>query len=72
MKQIVIKIPDNKYLAFISHVKSKFTDIQIVEKKAKTKDVSEEDSTFETTLLSEKSLAEDWLSDEDNRWGEVL
>ena len=61
MKQVVLNIPDNKYLAFINHVKSKFTYIQI-----------EEDSTYETMLLSEKSLAEDWLSDEDNKWDEVL
>ena len=68
MKQVVLNIPDNKYLAFISHIKSKFADIQIKEKKSKTKD----DSTYETMLLSEKSLAKDWLSDEDNRWDEVL
>ena len=72
MKQVVLNIPDNKYLAFISHIKSKFADIQIKEKKSKTKEVIEEDSTYETMLLSEKSLAKDWLSDEDNRWDEVL
>jgi hypothetical protein len=72
MKQVILNIPDNKYLAFISHIKSKFADIQIKEKKSKTKDGIEEDSTYETMLLSEKSLAEDWLSDEDNRWDEVL
>lgn len=73
MKQVVLNIPDNKYLAFIKHIKSKFTDIQIKEKKSKTKeDTIEEDSTYETMLLSEKSLAKDWLSDEDNRWDEVL
>ena len=72
MKQVVLNIPDNKYLAFINHVKSKFVDIQIKEKKSKAKDVAEEDSTYEAMLLSEKSLAEDWLSDEDNRWDEVL
>ncbi len=72
MKQVILNIPDNKYLAFISHIKSKFADIQIKEKKSKTKNVIEEDSTYETMLLSEKSLAEDWLSDEDNRWDEVL
>jgi hypothetical protein len=38
----------------------------------KTKEVIEEDSTYETMLLSEKNLAKDWLSDEDNRWDEVL
>ncbi|MBN2275762.1 MAG: hypothetical protein JXK95_15640 [Bacteroidales bacterium] len=73
MKQVVLNIPDNKYLAFINHIKSKFADIQIKEKKSKTtEEVSEEDSLYETMLLSEKSLAEDWLSDEDSRWDEVL
>lgn len=73
MKQVVLNIPDNKYLDFISHVKSKFADIQIREKKSKTKEnIIEEDSTFETMLLSENSLAKDWLSEEDNRWDEVL
>jgi hypothetical protein len=73
MKQIVIDIPDNKYLAFISHIKSKFADIQIREKKSKVKEnIFNEDSALQTMLLSEKSLAEDWLSDEDNKWDEVL
>ncbi len=73
MKQVILSIPDNKYLAFINHVRSKFTDIQIKEKKSKAKEnIIEKDSTYETMLLSEKSLAEDWLSDEDNRWDEVL
>jgi hypothetical protein len=26
----------------------------------------------ESTLMSEQSLAEDWLSDEDNRWDNLL
>lgn len=26
----------------------------------------------EVTLIAEKSLAEEWLSDEDNRWDKVL
>jgi hypothetical protein len=72
MKQVVLNIPDNKYLAFINHIKSKFADIQIKEKKSKPYDVTEDDNTYEIMLLSEKSLAEDWLSDEDNRWDEVL
>ena len=71
MKQVILNIPDNKYLAFISHIKSKFADIQIKEKKT-NKDGTEEDSTYETMLLAEKNLAEDWLSVEDNRWDEVL
>ena len=72
MKQVVLNIPDNKYLAFIDHVRSKFTDIQIKEKKSKIKGGIKKDSTWETMILSEKSLSEDWLADEDNRWDEVL
>ena len=73
MKQVVLNIPDKEYLAFIQHIKSKFTDIQIEEKDSKNKEqVAEEDSTYETMLFSEKSLAQDWLSDEDNRWNEVF
>jgi hypothetical protein len=74
MKQVIITIPDNKYLAFISHIKSKFADIKIKEKKAMVKEelTEEEDSAYEIMLLSENSLAEDWLSDEDKRWDEVL
>jgi hypothetical protein len=73
MKQLVINIPDNKYLAFLSHIKSKFSDIEIKEKKsAVNEEVAEDDSLYEIMILSEKSLAKDWLSDEDNRWDEVL
>jgi hypothetical protein len=45
MKKVVLNIPDNKYLAFINHVRSKFTDIQIKEKKSKTKEVIEKKTT---------------------------
>jgi methionine-rich copper-binding protein CopC len=72
MKQVILNIPDNIYLAFINHVKSKFTGVQIKEKKSETKDITGEDTSYETMFLSEKSLAEDWLSDEDDRWDEVL
>lgn len=71
MKQVIINIPDNKYLEFINHIKSRFTDIQIEVSNTK-RDYIEDDSTYENMLLSEKSLEEDWLSDEDNRWDEVL
>ena len=72
MKQVIIKIPDKIYLDFINYVKSKFADIQIKEQKPETKEVEEKESIYETMLLSEKSLVEDWLSDEDNRWDDVL
>lgn len=73
MKQLIINIPDNKYLAFLNHIKSKFSDIKIEEKKsAFNEEVAEEESVYEIMILSEKSLAKDWLSEEDNRWDEVL
>ena len=72
MKEVTIKIPDKKYLAFIKYIKSKFTDIQIEEKNKKYNELTGDDDTYDNMLLSGKSLAEDWLSNEDNRWDEVL
>jgi len=73
MKQVVLNIPDKTYLDFINHIKSKFADIEIKERiAAPNEEVAEEGGIYETLLLSEISLAEDWLSDEDNRWDEVL
>lgn len=71
MRQLVINIPDDKYHAFIDYVKSKFTDIQIKENKI-YRQLGADDSTLEIMLLAEKSLAEEWLSDEDNRWDDKL
>jgi len=73
MRQIIINIPENKYVAFINHIKRKFSDIQIKEKKTTGEEkISDVYSIEETLLLSEESLAEDWLSDADNKWDEVL
>ena len=72
MKQVILNIPDNKYIYFINNIKNKFADIQIKQKKSKNKNLIEEDSIYETLFLSEKSLAEEWLSDEDERWDKVL
>ena len=73
MKQITLYIPDNQYHALIQYIKNKFTNVRITEEKSKPiEEVAEEDSVYETLLLSEKTLAEDWLSEEDNRWDEVL
>lgn len=73
MKQIVLNIPDSKYAAFINHIRSKFSYIQIKENKVKYKEsITKEDDDSEILLLSEKGLSEDWLSNEDNRWDEVL
>lgn len=72
MKQLILNIPDHKYTAFINLLKSKFSDIQIKSTYNKTSEAQEEEGIYEFSLLSEKSLAEDWLSEEDNRWDEVL
>ena len=49
-----------KYISFIKSIKPK-TQIE-------TKDTQID----EVTLISERSLSEEWLSDEDNRWDLVL
>lgn len=72
MKQVVLFIPDNKYHDFINHVRNSFKDIQIKEKNIDNNVVAEDDNPYETALLSENSLTEDWLTDEDDRWDEVL
>jgi hypothetical protein len=72
MKQVVLNIPDNKYLDFIKHMRNKFAYIQIKEKKQITNELFEEEGTYDTLPLSEKSLEEDWLTEEDCRWDEVL
>ncbi len=72
MKQVVLNIPDNKYLDFIEHMRNKFAYIQIKEKKQITNELFEEEGTYDTLPLSEKSLEEDWLTEEDTRWDKVL
>jgi len=72
MIKIILNVPDKEYSRFIDHIKRKFSNIQIKEKNSSDNSYTEEEITNETSLLSEKSLAEDWLSDEDNRWDEVL
>ena len=70
MKQVVLNIPDNKYLDFIKHLKNNFTDIQIKEKSKE--DSIDEGSAYETMLLSENSLAKDWLlPEEDEAWKDL-
>ncbi len=72
MNQIIITI-DSKvspnyafdFLKKINFIKS--IRIKNAERKAKKDTVIDEIS-----LLSEKSLAEDWLSEDDNRWDKVL
>ena len=72
MKQIVLNIPDHQYRDFIRFIRSRFSDIRIGEENSGAPELAEEDNIYASMLLSEKSLAEDWLSDEDQRWDEVL
>ena len=72
MKQIIINIPDADYRSFIKYIKRKFTGIHIEENKSGNKNAYPDSSSDDVLIFSEKSLAEDWLSDEDNRWDDVL
>ncbi len=74
MRQVVINIPEKKYPAFIDHIKSRFADISIKEQgsTSKKKGTPLRKLPSESSLLSEISLSEDWLSDDDNRWDDVL
>ncbi len=68
MKQIIVDIPDNLYTSFINFIRDKFSGIRITEKES-PENMAEQESTYETMLLSEKSLARDWLlPEEDNAW----
>ena len=71
MKQIVINVPEDKYQEFLNHIKEKFSDIQISKTDEDIKNYELSDA-YESMLLSEKSLAEEWLSDKDNRWDDLL
>ncbi len=68
--QFVITIDDHvsqdfalNFLKNVNFIKS------IKPRKEKGDKVSEID---EVTLMSEKALSEDWLSEEDNRWDKIL
>lgn len=72
MKQIILNIPENKYPEIIKRLKHEFSDIEIRENLPDKNIANEEQSDYDIQVLSEKSLADEWLSDEDNRWDEVL
>ncbi len=72
MKQIILNIPENKYPEILKRLKHEFSDIEIRESLLDRNIANEEQSNYDIQVLSEKSLAEEWLSDEDNRWDEVL
>ena len=72
MKEVTLNIPEKEYNRFIDHIKREFSNIQIKEKRSSDNRYPEDEITNEVAVLSEKSLAEDWLSDEDDKWDEIL
>jgi hypothetical protein len=80
MVRIVIEIPDHRVAFFMELIKNlgikkvqKLSDMEKREQKTNVKESkTDEENIDETIILSEKNLAEDWLSEEDNRWDEVL
>ena len=69
-KQFVITIDDKVSVDFALDFLKNINFIKSIRprKKNEKKDLQ----TDEITLLSEKTLMEDWLSEEDNRWDQVL
>lgn len=72
MKEAVLTIRDEKYFACMDQVKSKFPDFPIQEKSKTKEELQIESSNYEILLMAEKSVIGDWLSDNDNRWDDVL
>ncbi|MCF8301813.1 MAG: hypothetical protein K9I94_00955 [Bacteroidales bacterium] len=64
------QVHDEKVIEAVKNI----LDFALKKQRADAKEelLEEEGSAYETMLLSEKSLAEDWLSKEDDRWDEVL
>lgn len=60
------KVTPDFALSFLKNVNFIKT---IVPRKGKEKSIA---AIEEVTLMAEKSLAEEWLSEEDNRWDKVL
>jgi len=73
MKQLTLKIPNNLYDTFLKFLQNNFSSIEITETNSDgTKVVSEQETTYETMLNSEKVLAKDWLSkEEDEVWKDL-
>ena len=73
MKQLTLKIPNNLYDTFLKFLQNNFPSIEITESNTdNTKVVSEQETTYETMLNSEKALAKDWLSkEEDEAWEDL-
>ena len=74
MRQLVLNIPDKDYRALLELIRSNFQHVRIKEKQLQEyQEVStSDDNASDVMLLSEPGLAEDWLSDEDKRWDDIL
>lgn len=72
MKELTLSIPEKSYSAFLKLLKNKFSEIQI--KNYPNLKVEGDYTQDDKDLLffAEQNLAEDWNSDEDKRWDEVL
>jgi hypothetical protein len=68
--QFVITIDNKVSMDFVMNFLKSISFVKSIEpRKHKRKSKTNID---EVTLLAEKTLSEDWLSDEDNRWDKVL
>ena len=73
MKQVTLKIPNNLYRTFLKFLQSNFSSIQIIESSTGDSNIVAENRTsYETMLASEKTLAKEWLSkEEDEAWKDL-
>ena len=73
MKQLILKIPNNLYSTILKYLQNNFSSVQII--KSDTNDtniVAENETSYETMLASENTLAKDWLSkEEDDAWKDL-
>jgi len=70
MNQVIITLDDKVSPKYASDYLKRINFIRdIVFKKTRKR---KEQVVDDVTLLAEKSLADEWLSDEDNRWDKVL
>jgi len=71
-----IVVPNNQTVSFNIPQKYIGKELEVIifekEEEMKKNDFPEKTKTFSELSVSEKSLAKDWLSDEDKRWDNLL